>query len=73
MDRHRIKITYAPHVPLEEVELACESGFGGFGNVFRGAQERVLILHDLRVPYDIVSAQLTVLQNHGELSWEVTT
>lgn len=70
MTPHRFRITYAEHVPLDVVELATDSGFGGFGSAYRGAEQRVLFLHNLKAPFDLVIAQLAELQKHGELTFE---
>jgi hypothetical protein len=70
MNKRRIKITYPENTPPEDIQLAVESNFGGFGTVYRGENERVLYLLQFRVPYDLVKAQLAQLQNDGYLAWE---
>jgi hypothetical protein len=72
MNARRIKITYPQGATAEEIDLAVESGFGGFGTVYRGENERVLYLLQFRVPYALVKAQLAQLQNDGYLTWEET-
>jgi len=70
MTPSRIKITYPAHAPVEEIDLALESGFGGMGSAYRGSENRVLFVHRFEWPYDLIKAQLSVLQEKGYLSWE---
>ena len=72
MTGKRIRITFGAHVPLSEVQEAADCGFGGMGHAYLGAHERVIILHKLEWPYDLVARQLTALQGDGYLSWEET-
>ena len=70
MQVRRIKITYAEQAPTADIDLAAESGFGGFGTVHRGEDPRVLYLSRFRAPYDLITAQLTACQSTGMLKWE---
>ena len=70
MQVRRIKVTYAEHAPGEDINLAVTSGFGGFGTVHRGEAPRVLYLSQFRVPYDLITSQLTACQATGMLRWE---
>lgn len=64
-----IKVTYGEHCPLEIVDLAIESGFGGFGTTYRGNHERVLYIRPHRESYETLKAQLKVMEEGGELSF----
>jgi hypothetical protein len=72
MTSKRLRVTFADNVPLSEVQEAADCGFGGMGSAYRAGQERVIILHKLEWPYDLVARQLTALQKDGYLRWEET-
>jgi len=72
MNSRRLKITFPPDTPLTEIEEAVEVGFGGMGSAYRGP-DRVVFLHNLEMPYELVTRQLTAFQHDGFiLSWEAT-
>jgi hypothetical protein len=51
------------------VNLAAESGFGGFGTIYRGDDQRVLFLRPFTDSYKILKAQLEVLEKEGDLKF----
>jgi hypothetical protein len=68
----RLKIVFAEHVSLNEIEEFISTNFGGFGSVERSDEPRTIFLVDTRWPYDIetVTAQLSAFQRDGLLIWE---
>jgi hypothetical protein len=72
MVSHRIKITFPDSIPIAEVEEAVEARFGGMGSAYRGPGDRIVFLHNLEMPFELVTRQLTAFQEDGLiLSWHV--
>jgi hypothetical protein len=70
-DAAGFKITFLDQVPLNDVEAFFQTNFFEFGEVQRDDNPRILHLANIRVPYDLVVAQLSSLQsNDGVLIWE---
>lgn len=68
----RLKIKFADHVSLDDVEKSIASGFGGFGDVTPDADPRTIFLVGPHWPFsvEVVLAQLDAFQRDGILTWE---
>jgi hypothetical protein len=70
MSDRRLKITFPANTPVSEIEEAVEVGFGGMGAAYRGPN-RIVFLHNLEMPYELVTRQLAEWQQDGWIvSWE---
>jgi hypothetical protein len=72
MDPARLKITFPIDTDAEFLDLAVESGLGGMGTAYRGAEDRVIFLHRFEWPYKLIKAQLDQMkEDKAGFSWEI--